>query len=142
MPEEKERHTRTYVGMFAATRADSCFLLLSNPLAGPPFDDTEVATMSGYFHNNLNVKSTGAVVASPGAVPALNDCCPGGYDFHWMRDGALSLHTLMDVEQKTNPTYVNNTLFAYAEWVGKMQANSQINSYTEPKWWDLEPIGK
>ena len=55
----------------------SCFNLLSKPLSSAPFDDAAVQKMMNNFVANIDVNVTGAVVASPGAVPALKGCCPG-----------------------------------------------------------------
>ena len=78
----------------------TCFLLLDNnkPLASAPFGAAAVAQMQKNFLANINVNGTGAVIASPGAVPALKDCCPGGYRFHWMRDGALTMDAVQLID--------------------------------------------
>ena len=113
----------------------SCFVLLDTPAESAPFDTAAVSLITKHFLANINVNGTGAVVASPGAVPALNNCCPGGYSFHWMRDGALSMDTFQQLEGIGQPL-IQSTMEAYISWVSKMQAqeSSAVDAHTEPKW--------
>ena len=78
-----------------------CFKLLPAHLSKSPFADASITRMSQHFLANFNVQGTGSVIASPGSVPALPDDVPGGYGFHWMRDGALSIKALIETSQVT-----------------------------------------
>eukprot|EP00930_Biecheleria_cincta_P058168 TRINITY_DN44012_c0_g1_i1.p1 TRINITY_DN44012_c0_g1~~TRINITY_DN44012_c0_g1_i1.p1 ORF type:complete len:457 (+),score=112.34 TRINITY_DN44012_c0_g1_i1:69-1439(+) len=124
------------VGAFGA---ENCFVSLSAPLNSPPFDDDAVKVMRTYFLRNINVNGTGAVVAARGDVPALPDgCCPGGYTYHWMRDGALSMHALQDLVdlegEGDESAFAREAVKSYAGWVQRMQAGSHGDAHTEPKW--------
>ena len=114
-----------------AHASGSCFNVQPASPNDAPFDDNAIARMSTYFLMNLNVNGSGAIVASPGAVPALPDSCPGGYRFHWMRDGALSIRSLMETTNvtKLSATAVAPIVEAYVEWVKSVTAGS-----AEPKW--------
>ena len=60
------------------------------PPGAPPFNNTEMGTLWKYFMANVNVDGSGQVVASP------DRNTPGGsYYFHWARDGALTMHTVL-----------------------------------------------
>jgi len=119
--------------------ADNCFVSLTSPLPSAPFDDKMIAQMKKYYLHNLNVNGTGAVVAARGEVPALEGCCPGGYTYHWMRDGALSmkaLQTIVNVDGgSAESRFAQEALKAYVGWVKRMQSQSDDHSaHTEPKW--------
>ena len=109
----------------------TCFGLLPASFDDPPFDEHAIGRMAKYFLANLDVNSTGAVIASPGAVPALPDDCPGGYRFHWMRDGALSIQALMDTSNITGYGMgaIRPVVERYVAWVRDVTAGSD-----EPKW--------
>jgi hypothetical protein len=109
----------------------TCFNLLPANFDEAPFDDASIQRMAKYFLANLNVDGTGAVIASPGAVPALPSSCPGGYHFHWMRDGALSIKALMETANITNisTSTIQRVVQSYVKWVTTVTAGS-----AEPKW--------
>jgi len=128
----------------------NCFVPLDEPLLSLPFNDSEVAAMRRYFKANLNVRGTGAVVASPGECPALLACCStctGGYAYDWTRDGAISIAALQKVGRSALATlgdsdhvtsgYVRETVQAYARWVGRRRGHNKAGTedvYLEPKW--------
>lgn len=122
----------------ASAHSDNCFVSLASPLEDAPFDSEAVMGMRKHFLANLNVNGTGAVVAARGAVPALHDCCPGGYTYHWMRDGALSMTALQELVDTnwsdSDSQYAREALAAYIQWVGRMQAQTDHDPHVEPKW--------
>jgi glucoamylase len=128
-------HGVLLLAAFADAADGSCFGLLAKPLSVPPFSTSEVATLASFFESNLNVNGTGAVIASPGSVPALPDSCPGGYRYHWVRDGALSMLSLQHSANTTRvqPAFIRSTLVRYVAWVGAEQS-STYDAHTEPKW--------
>lgn len=140
----------------------TCFVGLGRPLDVPPFPPEAVAKMRGYFLANLNLHGTGAMTASPGEVPALHNCCEGGYNYDWVRDGGLSLAALQRIRGSDVGTRGGDALFsdakvkeimdAYVGWVKAVQArngsrwqhydgedlvNATVDSNLEPKW-DIE----
>jgi len=122
----------------AEALSDNCFVSLASPLEDAPFDSESLTAMRSHFLANLNVNGTGAVVAARGAVPALHDCCPGGYTYHWMRDGALSMKALQELVDTrwsdSDSQYAREALSAYIQWVGRMQAQTADDPHVEPKW--------
>lgn len=108
-----------------------CFKLLPASFESPPFDEASVMRMSRHFLANFDVQGTGAVIASPGAVPALPRDLTGGYAFHWMRDGALSVKALMETSYVTgiNRSMIRRVVKRYVGWVQRVTAGS-----SEPKW--------
>lgn len=82
--------------------------------------------MYGFFTANINIQGLGGVVASPDVAM--------GYNYHWMRDAALSMRTL----QLLAPSVleVNGTMSSYVQWVLRVQAEADPNGIdvrTEPK---------
>eukprot|EP00420_Gonyaulax_spinifera_P022271 CAMPEP_0197900080 /NCGR_PEP_ID=MMETSP1439-20131203/48197_1 /TAXON_ID=66791 /ORGANISM="Gonyaulax spinifera, Strain CCMP409" /LENGTH=587 /DNA_ID=CAMNT_0043520939 /DNA_START=29 /DNA_END=1792 /DNA_ORIENTATION=+ len=128
-----------------APLALACFAPLSAPLDEQPVDDRAVALLRKHFLANLNVDGTGAVIASPGPTPVLdqvcNGGCPGGYAFHWDRDAALSMITLrrlVGTELATagggimvTPLLAQQIVLAYAGWIQRTRGKASIS---EPKW--------
>lgn len=118
----------------------NCFVPLVQPLESAPFDDEAVKKMRQYFFRNFNINGTGGIVAAAGYVPALPaGCCAGGYTFHWMRDGALSmmaLQDLIDIDGTNDEATTGRAILAaYVGWVKHMQENSDEESaHVEPKW--------
>lgn len=128
----------------------NCFKLLDRPVASQPFTEGEVRKLVQYFQANLNINGTGAVIASPGDVPALKGCCPGGYRYHWMRDGALSMAAMLQLStpeaqsqveglEAMSPDYMRETLQSYANWVSHVHdswksTDDMESAFTEPKW--------
>jgi glucoamylase len=133
-------HMRTFSIFFGVNGAlaDNCFVSLESPLDNAPFNPELVTAMRENFLRNINVNGTGAVVAARGAVPALHDCCPGGYTYHWMRDGALSMTALQELVgsdwSASDSQYAQEALSAYIKWVENMQAQTDADPHTEPKW--------
>ena len=84
--------------------------------------------MRAMFLSNVNIQSTGAVVAAPD-----HDTGPGGdYYFHWERDGALTMISLQTTGLATDAIVRN-----YSNWVAARQAMTDIHSIdvrTEPKY--------
>ncbi len=116
---------------FVKSEPDQCFGLQPPDFDSAPFSSAELSRMAKFFTSNLDVSGTGAVMASPGAVPALPDSCPGGYRFHWMRDGALSIKALMETTGVTGVTDDTSKALAqsYVRWVASTTGTS-----AEPKW--------
>ena len=58
--------------------------------ASPPFSAAEVGQFQQYFNANINIQGKGGIVAAP------DHNTPGGsYYFHWERDGALTINSLI-----------------------------------------------
>ena len=97
---------------------------------GAPFSDSEVATMRGFFLDNININGSGAVVASP------DTNTPGGsYYYHWERDGALSMQALLRTADKVSD--VQEQMDAYVGWVKKVQQEDDPHGQSvlaEPKY--------
>ena len=76
--------------------------------------------MFTYF-SKFETPNQGAVVASP------DDDTPGGsYVYHWMRDGALSIKTLMDVSNDDLDA-VRSVIDPYVDWVEVVQHKPDAN---------------
>lgn len=91
-------------------------------------------TVFEYFMDNIDITGSGAVVAAPD-----HNTGPGGdYYFHWMRDGALSMKTLVNVAPRFNASSAP-TLAAvedYCHWVVARQGETDphnIDVRLEPK---------
>lgn len=135
----------------------NCFVLAnmwSAPPAEGPFSAADIARMRRHFLANLNVRGTGAVIASPGDTPSLDIYnIPGGYRFDWQRDGALSIGALIKVAQsdvgtlgdeaQLLPETVTEITRAYVKWVKLVVSKDgqklvgrpgTIDSHGEPKW--------
>ena len=98
----------------------SCFVPV-NSTDTSPFTSDEIDTMKGYFTANINVEQVGAVVAAPD-----NDTPGGSYYFHWMRDGALTMHAYQIITPTTDESY-QTTMESYITWVLGRQALSSVN---------------
>eukprot|EP00928_Gymnodinium_smaydae_P063791 TRINITY_DN47284_c0_g1_i1.p1 TRINITY_DN47284_c0_g1~~TRINITY_DN47284_c0_g1_i1.p1 ORF type:complete len:492 (+),score=131.14 TRINITY_DN47284_c0_g1_i1:54-1529(+) len=129
--------------LVGASESGSCFRPLHHsdqPLKEPPFPDEAVKAMQKYFFANINVNRSGMVVASPGAVPALPDSCVGGYRYHWMRDGALTMAALQRVAQAEKSENAAAARFAadatkdYVAWIQRVRSMTNVDPHTEPKW--------
>ncbi|CAK9047113.1 unnamed protein product [Durusdinium trenchii] len=161
----------TVTGALALTYASSetCFLRLEKPLEEPPFSQADEDGLLTHFGNNINLNGTGAVIASPGACPALVECCnimdKQPYGFHWTRDASLSLLTylehskqFLEVEegeasllqthrgkkQNTMRDEIEHSIDAFAGWVEgvharKMAANNMGGSTSAAEEAYLEP---
>lgn len=109
-----------------ASASSSCFLLGD---IDEPFTAAEVATMRGYFKDNINIEGKGGVVAAP------DTNTPGGsYYYHWMRDAALTMRCLQ--ETSTSFSEYEDILKAYTGFVLNAQSLSDPNNIdvrTEPK---------
>jgi glucoamylase len=56
------------------------------------FDSSFYGKMNSLFEANINIQGKGGVVAAP------DHSTPGGdYYYHWMRDGALTMRTYMEI---------------------------------------------
>mmetsp|Transcript_43627 Transcript_43627/g.61314 ORF Transcript_43627/g.61314 Transcript_43627/m.61314 type:complete len:548 (+) Transcript_43627:16-1659(+) len=95
------------------------------PPGTPPFSDEEVQTMMTFFLDNIDVENCGAVAASPDKSI--------GYYFNWMRDAALSMRTLMIVNNDTD--LVNSKMQQYVSWVLNIQNKNDdnVDVRVEPK---------
>lgn len=74
------------------------------------------------------MQGSGAVVAAP------DHSTPGGdYYFAWMRDGALSMRTYMEVNDDYST--VRHKMESYTNWVAKLQTkqDNNVDVRTEPK---------
>lgn len=118
--------------------SDNCFVMLDAPLSSPPIDDSAVELMVKYFKGNININGTGAVIASPGDVPALNPPSPGFYEFHWIRDSAMTMSTLLRLTEfgafGITDDYLRDSYRAYIAFNTKMEGEAGVDAHGEPKW--------
>eukprot|EP00919_Chromeraceae_sp_WS-2016_P062766 GHVR01148574.1.p1 GENE.GHVR01148574.1~~GHVR01148574.1.p1 ORF type:complete len:174 (+),score=21.12 GHVR01148574.1:731-1252(+) len=90
---------------------------------GPGFDQSFYDKMNALFEQNINIHGKGGVVASP------DPNTPGGsYYYHWMRDGALTMRTYMELNGK-QLSKIEETMKAYVGWVQKVQAETDPNGF-------------
>jgi glucoamylase len=134
------------------------------PPGTPPFNDTEINTMMTYFLANLNYLNCGSVVAALDAntaaglllLPPLSRLLPlplplplpfyrlfllileyillGSYYYHWMRDAALSMRSLLIVNNDSST--LQEKFVPYVQWVLRVQNQPDPNGIdirTEPK---------
>ena len=104
-------------------------ILVSNSTA-PPFSDSEIATMQTLFLKNININGQGGVVASPDT----NVYKGGTYYFHWERDAALSMRTVLDIFPSSKSL---SYMESYVKWVLRVQSNSDPHGQdvrVEPKY--------
>mmetsp|Transcript_6645 Transcript_6645/g.11323 ORF Transcript_6645/g.11323 Transcript_6645/m.11323 type:complete len:554 (-) Transcript_6645:126-1787(-) len=99
----------------------------------PPFNSYEMNLIYLYFLGNMNVQGIGGVLASPDKET------PGGsYFFHWERDAALSIRTMVAVREGYTDykTSMMKNLRAYINWCDKLETASTPNGIEiiiEPK---------
>lgn len=98
-----------------------------------PFSDYEMGLIYLYFLGNMNVQNIGGVLASPDKET------PGGsYYFHWERDAALSIRTMVKTAHDY-PDYsalITKSLRSYVDWCMKVEnakTPNGINILVEPK---------
>lgn len=85
-----------------------------------PFTDADKAIMEKFFLANVNIQGQGGVVASP------DPNTPGGsYYFHWARDGALTMYTVLTTSSPgvDVTTLMNN----YVGWVKRTHSTNDPN---------------
>lgn len=113
---------------FYSDNSNSCYV--SNNQLTKPFDSDEINTFYKYFLANININNQGSIAAAPDLHT------PGGsYFYHWERDGALSMRTLLMIKQD-NWVEIEEIFKSYTNWVIKLY--SQIDPFgqdirTEPK---------
>lgn len=79
------------------------------------FDSSFYNKMNSFFEGNMNIEGKGGVVAAP------DHNTPGGsYYYHWMRDGALTMRTFMEVNN-FDLTKIDEKMRSYANWVKNVQ---------------------
>jgi glucoamylase len=97
---------------------------------GPGFDDSFYQKMYALFLQNLDIQNKGGVCASP------DTNTPGGsYYYDWMRDGALSWRTFIEIND-FQLSAVQSRLQDYVQWVLHVQSEPDPNGIdvrTEPK---------
>eukprot|EP00435_Cladocopium_sp_Y103_P046472 s1280_g13.t1 len=113
----------------------NCFELLKEPLSDAPFTKAEIARLIQHFSENFDVNRTGAIIASPGATPALGPGPVGGYRYHWIRDGALSMSAFLQAADLYDlPAIETETIFLqYVDWVELLHERGS-STMDEPKW--------
>ncbi len=86
--------------------------------------------MRSYFLANLNYGGVGAVLASPDGN-VLNGQ-GGSYRYHWSRDGALSMRTMLQtfVPGVTNASLVPSYMLQYTKFILKI--HSQQDPFNQP----------
>ena len=74
-----------------------------------PFNSDEMNLFNSYFDSNINIQGRGGVAASPDP-----DTPGGSYYYHWERDGALTMRSIL--ESRDFDDY-EPTLKSYTQWV-------------------------
>ena len=113
----------------------SLSLVALSSAASAPFSDDQIKQMRGYFEANIDVSGchSGFVVASPSGGKDHNSGDPDYY-YHWMRDAAISMHTLQYTASKSSD--FDDRFKDYVKWVQAAQSASDpngINVLGEPK---------
>jgi len=113
----------------------NCFELLKEPLSDAPFTKAEIHRLLQHFSQNFDVNRTGAIIASPGATPALGPTLPGGYRYHWIRDGALSMSAFLHAADlyALPASETEITFLQYVDWVELLHERGS-STIDEPKW--------
>lgn len=99
----------------------------------PPFSTEEVELMYEYLNQNININGSGAVAAAnPGKTPG------GSYWFHWDRDAAVIMRTLLLTASSfaSHKPRILRNLHAYVDWVMLTQHATPANGMdvrVEPK---------
>lgn len=84
------------------------------------FDNSWYNGMNQKYESQLNVQGSGAVVAAP------DTNTPGGsYYYAWMRDGALSMRTYMELNNDFSS--ISQKMYSYTNWVQKLQTQQDYN---------------
>jgi len=112
---------------YKAGAKTSCFAMQET--LQTPFSTSEIQTMRNLFLANINIDSKGGIVAAPDY-----DTPGGSYYYHWMRDGALTIRSLL--ETSSNFTEIEGTIKSYVNWVLHTDTLSDPNGQdvrTEPK---------
>lgn len=94
-----------------------------------PFTSSEVLEVRKLFEANLDIQGSGMVVAAPD-----HNTGPGGdYYYAWMRDGALSMHALLQIA--TSVAEVEQKMDHWVDWVERsyQQIDPNGDIMTEPK---------
>lgn len=89
------------------------------------FDSSMYSSMYQLFEANIDIQGKGGVVASP------DRSTPGGsYYYHWMRDGALTMRTYMEINDM-DLTKIEAKMKSYVNWVKVVQGK------TDPQGFDV-----
>ncbi len=89
-----------------------------------PFSSADVAEVLQLFEANLDIQGSGMVVAAPD-----HNTGPGGdYYFAWMRDGALSMNSLLQV--KAFDSDVETKMDHWLSWVERIRGLSATWTWT------------
>jgi glucoamylase len=105
---------------------NSCYV--PNSKLSEPFNSGELDKFYKYFLANININGKGGIAAAP------DFHTPGGsYYYHWERDGALSMRTLIMTSSWNN---IESIFKSYVNWI--INTYSQTDPYgqdirTEPK---------
>ena len=79
------------------------------------FDSSFYDKMYQLFDANIDIQGKGGVVAAP------DHSTPGGsYYYHWMRDGALTIRTFMEIND-FDRSKIDTKVKSYVNWVRKVQ---------------------
>jgi len=87
----------------------------------PGFTQNDFDAIYENYRSQLNIDGTGAVVASPDT-----DTPGGSYYYHWMRDGALSIKTWIEINNN-DLDVVRREVDPYVDWVEIVQSKPNPN---------------
>jgi glucoamylase len=79
--------------------------------------------MYALFDANIDIQGKGGVVAAP------DHSTPGGsYYYHWMRDGALTMRTYMEINN-FELSKIEKKMKSYVNWVRNVQGKTDPQGY-------------
>lgn len=79
--------------------------------------------MYALFDANIDIQGKGGVVAAP------DHSTPGGsYYYHWMRDGALTMRTYMEINNY-DLNKIEKKMKSYVNWVRNVQGKTDPQGY-------------
>jgi len=79
--------------------------------------------MYALFDANIDIQGKGGVVAAP------DYSTPGGsYYYHWMRDGALTMRTYMEINN-FELSKIEKKMKSYVNWVRNVQGKTDPQGY-------------
>lgn len=104
-------------------KSELCNTINLDGSKGMGFNDAFYNKMYTLFDANINIQGLGGIVAAP------DHSTPGGsYYYHWMRDGALTMRTYMELNNHSL-SKVQKKMDAFVGWVSRTQKLIDPNGY-------------
>eukprot|EP00041_Stephanoeca_diplocostata_P012428 m.208078 g.208078 ORF g.208078 m.208078 type:complete len:464 (-) comp18957_c1_seq2:2071-3462(-) len=96
-----------------------------------PFTDDDIAVLIKHFLQNIDVSSTGAVIASPSTTHP-------DYYYHWVRDGAISMDVLLRLSDAPSAWNAPDTSVIWSKMKNYAQFGFNAQSQSDPNGIDVE----